>query len=369
MTLTTGRIDRAGTINFGDASISVWEEGIKAARDAGGWNGAKTWERQFKREVFARIVQTLNRLDWTVGPWDQTEQFKPIALNHRTCSKGDLKGELDISGRCIKFEMWQGINTPTRPDHGGRYESDKEGVMPYLLRIEMERTRRRIRDYLLNVFTGYTFEAKKRSIYRKPLESTAMERIQDHYAESWHFKGDWVEYVEKNSAPSMIGCFNSNRKSAEGVLLEHGQRVYFFDWHGCIATGTALYNINNMWWVVTGKYDYTNKGSFELYTRCPENPRIKRNAKLRRRRLEAELAKATEAMKFERAAVLRDILFPGDPQLYVVWHKDHKAYHCAGFCGYTSDKNKAGKFTAEEVRGWDHEQNQIISLGKLKEAA
>lgn len=371
MTLTKGRIDRAGSVNFGDASVSVWEEGIKAARDAGGWEAGKAWERQFKREVFTRIVQTLNRLGWTcVVPEDYIKQYSlSFARNRRCCTKGDLKGWLDVSGRCITFEMWQGINTPTRPDHGGRYESDKEGVMPYLLRLEMERTRRRIRDYLLNVFTGYTFEAEKRSIYRKPLERTAMERIQEHYAESWHFQGDWAQYVEKNSTPSMIGCFNGNRKSAEGILLEHGQRVYFFDWHGRICTGTALYNINNMWWIVTGKYDFANKASFEIYTKCPENPRVKRNARLRRKRLEAELAKATEAMKFERAAVLRDILFPGDPQLYVVWHQDHKAYHCAGFCGYTSDKNKAGKFTAEEVRGWDHAPNQIIPLGQLKEAA
>ncbi|PKV48012.1 hypothetical protein CLU92_5489 [Janthinobacterium sp. 61] len=33
--------------------------------------------------------------------------------------------------------------------------------MPYLVRIEMERSRRRIRDYLLNVMTGYEFEQPK----------------------------------------------------------------------------------------------------------------------------------------------------------------------------------------------------------------
>jgi hypothetical protein len=160
-----------------------------------------------------------------------------------------------------------------------------------------------------------------------------------------------------------------NRQSADKKLLEHGQRVWFFDWHGRINTGIAYYNINNMWWVVTGKYGVTNEGCSSLYTRCPDNCRIKRNADRRRKRLEEELNKAVEIMSFERAALLRDILFPGDPQLFVVWHEEHNAYHRSGFCGYTNDKSKAGKFTADEVRGWNREPNRVIALSQSMEAA
>lgn len=361
MTLTKGRIDRAGKINFGDASLSVWEEGIADARKAGGFEGAQAWERQFKRDVFARIVQMLNRLGWTcIIPPEKIEQYgMRFARNRRYCTKGDIKADLDLSGRCIKFEMFQSVNAPDRPDHEGRYQSGKERHMPYVMRLDMERTRRRIRDYLLNVFIGYTFETKHRSIYRKPLERTAMECIQEHYAESWHFKGDLTKYK----------IADSNRKSADGAVLEHEQSVYFFDRNGRICSGTALYNINNMWWVVTGKYDYTNKASFELYTRCPEMPRIKRNASLRRKRLEAELSKAIESMNFERAATLRDILFPGDQKLFVVWHDEHEAYHKPGFCGYTSDRSNAGQFTVDEVRGWDKSPNKVIALATAKAAA
>lgn len=361
MTLTKGRIDRTGTVNFGDASLSVWEEGISDARKNGGYEGEKNWGRQFKRDVFARIVQTLNRLGWACTvPEDYIKQYGlSFARNRRTCEKGDLKGWLDISGRCIKFEMWQGVNTPTRPDHGGKYESDKEAVAPYLLRLEMFRTRNRIRDYLCNVFTGYQFDAAHRSIYKNPLAMTALEQIQKHYVESWHFKGDLTTY-------QISDC---NRQSADGVMLEHGQRVWFADRKGRICTGTGYYNINNMWWVVTGKYEYTNEASFELYAKCPENPRIKRNTRLRRKRLESELQKAIEAMNFERAAALRDILFPGDPALFVVWHKEHKLYHGTGFSGYTADQSKAGKFTAEEVRNWNHAPNKVIALAGMKDAA
>ena len=125
------QIERTGTIHFGDASFSIWEEGL-----GGTPKERDNWERKFKREVFARIIQQLNRLGWTVGPWEDAAHYKAIANNHRSCNKGPLRGELEASGRIIKFEMFQAINCPTRPDHEGRYESDKEGVMPYLLRLD-----------------------------------------------------------------------------------------------------------------------------------------------------------------------------------------------------------------------------------------
>jgi hypothetical protein len=364
MTRTQGRIDRAGTINFGDASICLYEEGIARARNEGGYARAQAWERQFKRDVFSRIVQMLRRVGWTVGPWNKAEQYKAIALNHRTCSKGALQGELDICGRGIKFEMWQDL-TPSENSNGGRYDFNKEARMPYVLRLEMERTRRRIRDYLCNVFAGYAFNARSgagRSAKLGFMHLDAMEWIAECYRTSYHFKGDWAKYVALNATPGMAGCFNGNRRTADGVLLEHGQPVWCFDYRGRIQQGTAYYNINNMWWVALGRYDVTNKASFELYAACPANPRIKRNADRRRKRLEAELAKAIKAMQFEHAAKLRDILFPGAPALFNVWHDEHQLYHRAGFCGYTADQSQAGKFTADEVHAWGSAPNRVIAI-------
>ncbi|CAH1654998.1 Phage protein [Hyphomicrobiales bacterium] len=354
-----GQIERTGTINFGDAYLSIWEEGESPAGRRSGLSGE--WEKKFKRDVFTRIVQTLNRLGWDCAP----PPIKPHDVKHyggtvarwasqrrRDCRKGDLFGELEISGRTIKLEMWQSVNTPTRPDHGGRYEPNKEAVMPYLLRLEMERTRRRIRDYLCNVFSGYEFRPPKAEI--GPDGITALEWIEQNYRESCH-------YNPKLGRPSGDE-YGYNNKSADGGHVEHGARVWFTDWHGRILEGVAYYNINNMWWVVTGKYDRRNVASFEIYTKQPDNLRTKRNGKVRRKRLEAEIAKAVGTMDFERAAILRDILFPGNPALFVVWHKGHCLYHCANFQGYTHDKDKAGRFTAREVKGWNQEPNEVRSL-------
>lgn len=347
-------IERTGTIHFGDASLHIWEDGH--ARNAT-FNEQQEWDRRFKRQVFARTVQTMNRLGWTVGPWDQAAQYKAIAHRHRTCHKGDLRAELAQSGRHIELKMWQGVNTPTRPDHGGKYEPDKEGCMPFLIWLEMERTRRHIRGYLCNVLSGYTFDAEPRTIYRAALEKTALQRIQQHYAESSHFKGDWPAYVAR--------CMESNRKSADGALLEHGQRVWYFDRKGRCCVGIAMYNINNMWWVLTGKYHYTNEASFRLYARQPENLRVKRNADLRRKRLEQLMAEATVTMNFERALVLRDLLFRKGEQVFVVLNTENNVYHRPGFNGYAGDVVAAGKFTADEVAGWNTPPNRVIELGAV----
>jgi hypothetical protein len=291
--------NRTGMVNFHDASLHVWEEGL-----GGSPKERDTWEKAFKHQVFKRIIQTLNRIGWEcIIPEEMVKQYsRRFALNHRYCVKGDLKADLSISGRFIEFKMFQNVTAPERPDHEGRYQSDKEKCMPYVMWLEMERTRRRIRSYLCNVFPGYHFKADKldgRMNKCGPGHLTAMEWLEGCYKTSWHFKGDIDTYQ----------ISDYNRESADGTRLEHGQRVWFTDRKGRILTGIAYYNINNMWWVIMGKYAHTNVASFHLHTVQPEDIRRKRNEELRKKRLAAEIGKAVNEMNYERAALLRDVLF------------------------------------------------------------
>lgn len=335
-------MNRKGVISFGDASLHVREDPQASVMGE--------WERQFKKDVFLRMAQQLRRLGWrTEVPADMIEQYsRGFAENHRYCEKGELKGLLGLAGRCIEFEVWQGVNTPNRPDHGGRYEPSKEAVMPYLLRLEMERTRRRLSKYLCNVFDGYEFRSHRndgRMEKRGPGALTAMEWVKGVWRSSWHFQGDTSTYK----------ISDYNRGSADGLQVEHGQRVYFADRKGRMCTGIAYYNINNMWWVVTGKYGVTNEASHHLYVEQPPDLRRKRNERLRRCRLESELAKAIKAMNFQRAEVLKGILFPNADQLYLIWHKKHSAWFAPNFNGYRDNVLDAGKYTFEELGGYTEE--------------
>lgn len=353
MTLTPkGQIDREGCVSFGDASLSVWEESIPSANSVDGFKKRDAWEAAFKRQVFARIIQTLRRIGWTVAPWVDAEKYKSksFVLSHRTCSKGDLQGELSVSGRAIKFQMWQDVTPPKNPN-GGRYDFDKENRMPYVLRLEMERTRRRIRDYLCAVFAGYTFDSKHYATYKRPLQFTAMELIEQSYAESWHFKGDMAAYLKQNGYTELPSY---NCTSRDGQRIQHGQRVWFEDYDGRVGEGIAYHNINSMWWVVTGRYDRRNIGTSDIWVKCPENPRVKRNERQRRKRLEGELAKAVKAMDFDRAKVLKRVLWPEPEPLFHIMKGD--AYFAPDYCGYRSDPIDAGKYTKAELRPY---QDQI----------
>ena len=345
------QINRTGKVVFNDASLSVWEDGL-----GGTHQERNSWEKSFKQQVFKRIIQTLNRLGWVcVIPKDKIEQYGlSFARGYRYCVKGDLKADLGICGRHIEFKMFQSINTPDRPDHDGRYQRDLEKHMPYLLRLEMERTRRKIRDYFCNIFSGYEFKADRndgRMNKRGPGHLTAMEWLNGCYETSWHFKGDLDAYE----------ISDYNRKSANGNMLNHGDRVWFTDWKGRICTGIANYNINNMWWVITGKYDVSNISSGRLFTSPPADVRTKRNDSLRRKRLESELSKAVKVMNFNRAELFKNLLFPEKTQLYLVQNNEG-LYHRAGFCGYTSDSVDAGKFTTDEI-GRYRDGNKVIAVG------
>ena len=299
------QIERTGTISFHDASLHIWEEGPDHRWP---WPQRTGWERTFKKQVLHRIVQTLNRLGWTcVIPQEMVKQYScDFARNHRYCVKGDLKADLSLSGRCIELKMFQSVNTPDRPDHEGRYQSEKEEHMPYLLWLEMERTRLKIKKYLCNVFTGYAFKSglcDGRANKCGPEHLTNMEWLEGCYKSSCHFKGDISTYK----------IDGYNRKSADKQDLEHGQRVWFFDRKGRVQTGTAYYNINNMWWVLWGKYGHTNRASFDLFTELPEAFKKKRNGHLRLKMLNSLMTESMAAMNFERSIILRDLIKAAQP--------------------------------------------------------
>lgn len=354
------KVTREGKIILGDASMSIWEEGL------GGSNQERdAWEELFRKQVFSKMVWFLRKLGWTTEI--DADDFADTKARHglkfaqqwcsrkRLCSHGDLKGEIDVTGRCIDFKMWQGVNTPTRPDHGGKYESNKEAVMPYLLRLRMERTRRRMCEYLTHVIDGYVVEDKSpKARYVGPGGMTAMQAIADAMRSSCHYR------PELGRASFSM---DRNNLSGDKQRLENGMKVYAREWSGRIICGTAYYNLNDQWWLETGRYGYRSVSAYEIYVNTPDDLRMKRNERLRRDRLEGELAKAIKAMNFKRAEVIKNILFPPNTQLYVVKHPEGK-YHCSNFSGYTNNVIDAGKFTMEEAKRYAQD-NELIPLQEV----
>ena len=349
------QINRTGTVSFGDASLNIWEEPNR--RGVAQWD---EWGKLFRKQVFKRVIQQLNRLGWSVGEWDKADDYRCIAHNHRSCQKGDLKAELDLSGRTIGFKMWQDVANITREDGLGRYEFDKETRMPYLIHLEMQRTRNRLRAYLCNVFAGYEFKDNSPNTRRPgPGSLTALEWVGRQIRSSGHFVD------ELGHAPIRMEC---NARSAEGETITHGARVYTIDSKGRVITGDAYYQLNQSWYVISGIYGVQVSQASEIYLHNPGCLRVKRNERLRRQRLESEMAKAIKAMDFKRAQVLKDVLFPEDEPLYLIWHKGHSAWYAPNFCGYRNSANDAGKYTRAELGSYINE-NHLTKAVPLQEAA
>jgi hypothetical protein len=339
------QIKREGRVTFGDASLSVWEEGIVEARRAGGHKAEISWERQFKEDVFSRIIQQLNRMGWKCEvPKEMIKQYSlSFARNNRYCRHGDIEAELSVSGRCIQLEMYQNIQN-VKNSNGGKYDFGKEERMTYQQRLRMEYTRRKLRDYLCNVFSGYVFDKGRSHRHHVGVGYlTAMELVRERHAESYNKTTDFDTF----QAPSHSNSY----KSREGLSLVHGAKVWTTDRKGRIIPGTVYYNSGQMWWVVSGKYTYTNACCTDIWAEHPGELRAKHNSRERRSRLERLIAAAVGRMDFERAATLRDVLFPKDEALYMIWSDKHGGgYFGPNYSGYTPDSTLAGKYTRRELK-------------------
>jgi hypothetical protein len=364
------QIERSGKVTSSEAALNILEEGISAARAAGGHKAAEAWEHEYKNQVFKRVIWMMRHLGWIctmpeVEPHAKKSYGKyaiESCRRKRLCQKGDLKADVEMSGRSVSIKFFQSINTPDRADHEGRYQQDLEKHMTYMMRLEMERTRRRITKYLCNVFTDYQVGEEYRPKVG-PRSITALEWKDMEARRSGHF----VEAL----GHARIHCERSET-GRDGGKIVHGATVWFKDWHTKrIFRGTAFYSLNDSWKIIFGKYAYTVCQIQDIYSAPPENLRQRLTADQREKRLNSEMNAAVKEMRFERAAQLRDILFPKAEPLFMLYHTGHNLYHRACFSGYSNNTHDAGKFTRAQLDDFmgkgvteDH-LSRVIPMGEL----
>ena len=297
------QIERSGKITKSQARLEIQEEG--RPRD---FREGEAWEHTYKNQVFKRVVWMLNQLGWKctmpeVEPYAKKAYGKyamESCRRKRFCQKGDLKADLEMSGRSIELKFFQSLNTPDRADHEGRYQKDLEDHMTYMMRLEMERTRNRIITYLCNVFTGYELGQEYRPTVG-PRGITALEWKDRELRRSGHFV-EALGHARIHSPRSETG--------RDGGKIVHGATVWFMDWRTKrVFRGTAFYDLNDSWYVISGKYAFNVVQIQDMYAAPPETLRV-RCERVRASRLKSEISAAVKAMNYERAAKLRDILYP-----------------------------------------------------------
>lgn len=349
MTKTIGPIDREGVICLHDASLKIWEDGIPSHNAIGGFKARDAWEAAFKAEVFDLIAATLASIGWTIGPWDGAKHYPAIAESRRTCGhKSGLQAELSVSGRCVELEMWQDV-TPSENPNGGKYDFNKLGRMPYVLRLEVERTRRRVIKALCDAHSGYSVSPPR-------LSSPNPDPL------AW-FNDSWDDEYERKRGghrfkrgadgwPSDDELKSWCRKDADGIELHQGVERYLRNHKGRLIRGRVYGGINGRWTLVygPGAGDYTSAQANEFFTCSPsEVPAKVCPPRERRKRLERELQKAIKALDFKRAETLKNVLFPAGP-LYAIYSKKDGLYFAIMYCGYRSSLADAGKYTRDELK-------------------
>lgn len=321
---------RVGSIRIHDAKLIVWEEGVN--------------EAEFQKAVFGPMIRFLRDRGWKLGADPRTRKNYPI-LSHRTRSGccGDLKAHIDLHGRCIEVDLWQDVANITHTN-GGRYQFNKMRTMPGRLRLQCIATLRALAGFLRQRH-GYTLdlpEIESRDLWTAGIK--AEEWVAAHLADSCHYKpalgrAEWHG--------------DYNRKSGDGVLLEHGQAVWFRDVTQRWARGRAYYDLNSRWVVITGPAAVTWVDAHELFAFRPANLRGRANPRKRRERLERELQKATARMDFRRAELLHQVLrrsLFGDAPLYRIWSDKRDAWYATNAEGYSSNAARAGLYTEDEAR-------------------
>lgn len=349
MTIPPATIPREGTIGLHDATLAVCEEGIPPPNAPGGFKARDAWEAQFKAEVFDLVAATLTSIGWTVGPWTDAKVYPAIADGRRTCSHtSGLQAELGVNGRSVELEMWQDV-TPSENKNGGKYDFDKLERMPYVLRLEVERTRRHVIKALCEAHSGYSV--------RPPKISSPNPDPLAWFNDSWdgEYERKRGEHRFKRGAdgwPNDEELKPWARKDRDGVELRHGDVRYLRNYKGYLMCGRIYGGINGRWTLVygPGKRDYTCAQANEFFT-CSAGsvPSKVYPARERRKRLEREMQKAIAAMDFDRAKVLKGILFPDGP-LYAIFSKQHGVYFDIMFAGYREKLEDAGTYTRSELK-------------------
>ncbi|MDM1021639.1 hypothetical protein QSV37_15200 [Acinetobacter sp. VNK23] len=264
----------SGEVQFSDASMYI----RVGHPDFKHWSKELAhWRSQLHIQVLNLVLKELDTLGYSIQ--QQADIFD--GPDSKYCRKGDLRLDVKIQGCGIHLEFYQNVNAPNRPDHGGKYEFHQHKLMPYLILLEMKRTRNRIRKLIQDNFDftfNDDFKRKNRFDLVGPEGITAYEWIQEDY------KQDGITLEKLQADPH---GYNSpyNNESADKKRLIHGQDVWFYDRKERLNIGKAYYRSNSMWWVVTGKYAYTVVSNHRLYTEKPHDVRLKGNKKIRKERI------------------------------------------------------------------------------------
>jgi hypothetical protein len=252
--------------------------------------GGDHFNEETSLALFVDICNFLLRLEFKVNadPYYR-KQYPILSKYHRYARRGDLECKFERYPVGVKLDFYQNLRFEN--PHGGYYDFNKLQRMPYLVRLRFLHTRRALFQWL-------TDRGHENHCDAEP--ELAIDRIQKRIQNSGHWDGSGL--LERVPDSAYAHADRDKRR------IVPGQKKYFYDWNKRLSCGIVYYNLNNMWWVHTGQYDFRNVANFELFDFDPAMPRRRKlSASDRHKRLSSEKRRAVEREDYARAAQLRDL--------------------------------------------------------------
>lgn len=110
------------------------------------------------------VVEALRNRGWLIGRDPEIERgFEVLGPRRRYGRRGDLELKIDASGRCVEVAFFQNVANVENP-HGGYYDFNKLGRMPYLLRLRTALELSKIADQLTRRGLVVVAEGKLRNL-------------------------------------------------------------------------------------------------------------------------------------------------------------------------------------------------------------
>lgn len=188
------------------------------------------------RPLWHRTMNLLEAHGWTITKDPNIEKnYKSLSDSHRLGQNGDLHVAMECHRARLEFKFWQELVIQPGRKNGGRYSFDQRKLMPYLIRLQWQKT-----VYLItNLWQGECISRdSKNAIDETPMVGMAavMKRMRQW---KWHTPKDYDPFTF--TSPS-----HYNVTTCDGATIQPG-RWYAFYYHRRLFRGQAFYSLNSNW--------------------------------------------------------------------------------------------------------------------------
>jgi len=240
------------------------------------YNGCEVKDRWSKRQphyqILHRILNFMEVRGFKVGRDPHYEEhYKIISKNHWYGRKGDLEFKAERYPVGWKIDFFQNIVFENKA--GGYYDFDKYEKMPYMIKLIFQNEARHIKEFL----EGLGCVDISNEEYK-----LASDKIKFSYIDSCHYPQKSMDEFELSDLNGQTDNYSYNREDRDKKIIYNGEIKYFRDWNGRLSRGIVYRNLNNMWWVITNKYERRNVADFELFDPTPEDFKVRRLKKVRK---------------------------------------------------------------------------------------